>query len=625
MIISIGCHYSCLTLDYIILIPLCRQAYGDNQAHGRMMPEEVYNSTITSPTDQSGYKWGYMGGNEWNGLVTEYVAKLNATPTLMVFNAGFWPNGHIAHYLGSIFQSAKAVMGPNGRVLWRGITPMKGEQSANPSTADKEAKEWSYRYPWLSYQVFSTSLSIAEEEYFDDKHFSNPRIYHDWNQDILLNPPVKHRVFILVGGIRTLNQTDQSILQNLVYPVCAPPTCIAHLVLHFSKADNRPNDNNDPGGAIIMPEQPSNDEYFASANNLFPEGFLIIHKVDAYEIGSSEEQAAMDEVESELDHDLAKRLHIFRRGDPRRYSMWFARAYAWRFTKIMAKLNRIEFDFYTFCRPDFLWMLPAPTKAYFDEFTPNKEKGVWVHSTYFSDTADTFAFLPSWDAAEVYFSLSALVKEGVACLGGPNFDKKLVKERLASQNIETTDADWCEPPFDGWSEHILQAKLRKSDMDLIYLNAAATILRPANELVCACIGPRFASGWDTTPKSHVPILACLMVQHLIKMGQFNKDSFPQPQRLRGKEPDAWSQCLAWNDFNSTLQPTQCQEYPHPPEQLYIQDTDGNWFRYIGLTDDNMFEIKPIAPESLQMLKSAEWVAESVEIHSTASRRCTKWC
>ena len=161
---------------------------------------------------------------------------------------------------------------------------------------------------------------------------------------------------------------------------------------------------------------------------------------------------------------------MFRRGDPRRYSMWFARWYAWEYTK---KLS-VQFDFIVFCRPDLLWMMPAPTKSFFDDFTSNRQTQVWVHATYFCETADTFAFLPSYEAANIYFSLSDLVKGGVACLGGPHFNRELVRNRLANENISTVDSDWCADEDLGWSERILRRKLKSSGLDLNHINAVST-------------------------------------------------------------------------------------------------------------------------------------------------------
>lgn len=434
----------------------------------------------------------------------------------MVFNAGFWPNDDIAQKLGSILRSAKDVMGNHGRVLWKGLTPTRGEPVVHPSPSDLAAKEWSFRHPWLSYEAFNTtSSSINEEDYFDDKHFSNPDIHRQWNQGINLNQSIVHRVFILVGGVRTLRQTQQSILHNLIYPICAPPTCIAHLVIHLSSADNRPGNNEeDPGGRVLPAD--SNDEagdFFTLKDDLFPDGFLVVHKVDGYEIGSAEEQRAMDVMESEIDDPVVEhRLRVIRFGDTRRYSMWFARAWAWRFCQSLG----IDFDFFVFCRPDMLWLLPAPTKSFFDEISLDKKKDIWVHALYYSDAADTFAFLPSLVAAETYFSLHNLVRKGVGCLGGPGLNQSVVAQVLSKKDI-TVELDlWCKREDLGWSEKILRRKLLNSGANIRYIHASAVILRPPSIPECQCSATAYMSGWARIPNSHVPMASCLMADRMIK-------------------------------------------------------------------------------------------------------------
>jgi len=509
-----GGGYKGLAATYI-------QAYGDNQVHGRFLASEIRNATVSPANDTTGYKWGYMGC-DWGNLVKDYVAKLEITPTLMVFNAGFWPNDGMSRNLGSILRSAKDVMGDHGRVVWKGITPMRGEQSVHPSSSDLAAKEWSYRYPWLSYEVFDTSSSSNEEDYFDDKHFNNPRIYREWNQGITLNHAVVHRVFILVGGVRTLRQTQNSILKNLIYPICAPPTCIAHLVIHFSRADNRPGSKGEnPGGKVLAAD--SNDEasdFFDPLNNdIFPVGFLIVHKVDGYEIGSAEEQRAMDLMESEVeDPEVLHRLRVIRYGDPRRYSMWFARAYAF---KHFERLS-IDVDFVVFCRPDMLWLMPAPTKSFFDDISLNKTRDIWVNALYYSDASDTFAFLPSLAAAKLYFSLDNLVRKGVACLGGPALNQSVVEQVLTRQDITVEPDLWCKDDAEGWSEQILRKKLLTAGANVRYVHASAVILRPPAVPECQCSSPAFMSGWARIPNSHVPMMSCLMLDRLLK--QVSKNS-----------------------------------------------------------------------------------------------------
>eukprot|EP00986_Skeletonema_menzelii_P005475 scaffold2007_cov131-Skeletonema_menzelii.AAC.4 len=461
----------------------------------------------------------------------------------MVFNAGFWPNDDIAQKLGIILRSAKDVMGNHGRVLWKGLTPTRGEPVVHPSPSDLAAKEWSFRHPWLFYEAFNTTSSIInEEDYFDDKHFSNPHIYRQWNQGLNLNQSIVHRVFILVGGVRTFRQTQQSILHNLIYPVCAPPTCIAHLVIHLSSADNRPgNKEDDPGGRVLPAD--SNDEagdfFFTLKDDLFPDGFLVVHKVDGYEIGSAEEQHAMDVMESEIDDPVVvHRLRVIRFGDTRRYSMWFARAWAW---------------------------------------SLDKKKDIWVHALYYSDAADTFAFLPSLVAAETYFSLHNLVRKDVGCLGGPGLNQSVVAQVLSKKDI-TVELDlWCKREDLGWSEKILRRKLLNSGANIRYIHASAVILRP-----------------PSIPENKRPV------------------------RLRGSVREGQSNlCLSWNETSNALLPSPC-EFPYPPMQLFFS-FDDEWYGYIGITEIKRYETLPLNTTQVDsFLRTDEWITENVELYSLTS-------
>lgn len=146
----------------------------------------------------------------------------------------------------------------------------------------------------------------------------------------------------------------------------------------------------------------------------------------------------------------------------------------------------------------------------------------------------------------------------------------------------------------------------------------ATILRPPSFPLCEPLAPAFTSGYAVIPKSHVPILACLMTWHMIAKGGAVTDIKP-PQRLRGKSKKMWSQCLEWNVTASMLQPTECKEFPHPPEQLFVQDVEEKWFRYIGDIRTKRHEIVPLSNADVEILKSGNWVAEKFEIYSTVGQ------
>jgi hypothetical protein len=228
------------------------QGYGDNQAHGRFPPHEVHQAQVTSP--ESGlpsFKWTSMG-KDWGKLLLNQVAQLQPRPTAIVLNAGLWPNGDIARNMGQILQAARTVVGSQGRVIWRATVKRQTETSALQSEADKAAQEWTYRLPGIIYQPFP-QLNLTEKDYFDKNHFSEPHVYRDWNVDLtraLEVSPKKHRVFVLVGAVRTLRTTEESIVMNLIRPLCPPSMCVAHLVMHFSYTDNRPSvGSNDPWGS----------------------------------------------------------------------------------------------------------------------------------------------------------------------------------------------------------------------------------------------------------------------------------------------------------------------------------------------------------------------------------------
>lgn len=157
--------------------------------------------------------------------------------------------------------------------------------------------------------------------------------------------------------------------------------------------------------------------------------------------------------------------------------------------EILQESPKIDFDFFVFCRPDMLWLLPAPTKSFFDDITLNKTRDVWVHANYYSDAADTFSFLPSLASANSYFSLDYLVHEDVACLGGPALNQSVVEQVLTKKGIRFEQDVWCNDDSRGWSEQILRRKLLTSGANVRYIHASAVILRPSPAIgsrMCVC-------------------------------------------------------------------------------------------------------------------------------------------
>ena len=113
---------------------------------------------------------------------------------------------------------------------------------------------------------------------------------------------------------------------------------------------------------------------------------LHVHQVKGYDIGSLEEQATMDQIEAATTNTtIRQRIKMLRLADPRRYSMWFARAWAWRTVEELSKLS--DFDFFAFTRPDLLWLTSVNTADFFKRFESEKRNDVWVHDVYVKSTS----------------------------------------------------------------------------------------------------------------------------------------------------------------------------------------------------------------------------------------------
>ena len=234
----------------------------------------------------------------------------------------------------------------------------------------------------------TTTISSSANHHPDDDSNSDkvPRQQH-------------HKLFIMVGAVRTLNRTAESILRHVIHRTCPPSDgCIAHLVTHLSNADNRPDkQGNDPLGQVVVVPMEGNAKNQLELPLLQPSPYLHIHPVQsAYDTGSPQEQAAMDVVQAELERNnnhamIAQRMKLWRVGDPRRWSMWFARYWAWRFVQ-QTLLHDYQFELIAFLRPDLFWFLPAPTADLFVVPSDTKKKkakdpaplDVWVHDSYYS-------------------------------------------------------------------------------------------------------------------------------------------------------------------------------------------------------------------------------------------------
>lgn len=592
------------------------QLYGDNQAHGRYEAKEMDQAEITLPPDANvtaDYKekqkiWGYMG-QDLDQLILKYVKELVPKPTVLILNAGLWPNSRIASNMDNIISAACDKLGVG--VIWRATVKHRDNKAADPSEADRVAKDFAYRRGSESFHYHPfPSLNLTEEDYFDGLHFSQASVYRNWNQDLRTalenrDQPPKNMVFILTGAIRTLEHTYPSLLSNWIRPLCSPPNCVAHLVTHFSYTDNRPSRNNDPNGVEVK-----FDFGIKDANTFFTNSTFFRHyTAPEYNIASEAEQKAMLTVEKEpKDESIRARMKLFRIGDPRRYSMWFSRAWTWRFVKQLRKMYLLDFDMYIFGRPDLLWFHPSPTYTFFHDYSISAHDA-WFHDTYYSDLPDTFAYFKSKHAAETYFSIENLVKPGIACLGGPSFNSTLVKTRLKNANITTVSSDWCEVEAMGWSEQILGRKIRESNVTIRYLPTGTAILRPPHQIDCQSLQPKFLSGWAKHYASMLPFLQCKLIDYQVEKSSMVNDLFNVQNLFRFRHVEDSGTCLS-HGFNGTFVAEACDElHNYAYWQIYAAGDKKMIFKYENITGS-------VFPVNLSDIDLNKWRKEILYMYSS---------
>mmetsp|Transcript_14772 Transcript_14772/g.36145 ORF Transcript_14772/g.36145 Transcript_14772/m.36145 type:complete len:669 (-) Transcript_14772:1136-3142(-) len=513
-------------------------------------------------------------------LLTNVVSHMNPQPTIIVMNGRNWPIELTNASVGKILEAAYRSTMKSGTVVWR------GGSLAEPVQIDKAVEMWSYHLPWLVHQLFP-KVGIREVSNSKNSYFLSRNLYQKWNEElisILEYTAIVHRVFILVGGARTMESTMGSYFANFIMPLCPKHNCIAHLVIHLSSSDNRPSrGRDDPLGTVVSSQDANIDKFLQNAPSN-----LILHKVKGYNIGSSHEASAMDLVEAETTDSLLRvRLRLFRYGDPRRYSMWFARAWAWRTVEILSETY--QFQFLAFTRPDLLWLTPINTAEFFKKFSEEAESDVWVHDVYFSNVPDTLALFNSINAAKQYFSLEWLVQPGIACLGGPNFNESLVAPRLTGMGIQTNESDWCKNILpktgnQGWSESILRRKLKVSGLKTRYFSAGSVILRntwrprfglSTLSLVCNSLNPSHHISVATTNPNitGVPFVGCAQLARDIEsrfpvtsLANFSLELY-QPFSLQSQKDTR--ECLTLDDH--MLQKAQCHSFD--PGQVFTSSLD----------------------------------------------------
>ena len=228
-----------------------------------------------------------------------------------------------------------------------------------------------------------------------------------------------------------------------------------------------------------------------------------------------------------------RRHEVFRRLDPRRYSMWYNRYKAFLMATKYAAEQGFEYHWFAMVRFDGIFVLPLPP---LESFAPDR---VWAPDIWVHNVPDTFALVPgtaygaeaSRRMSEAYFGMETRVN--VACLGGPDFppvlcgpDGKAAFEQ-GKGDAASKQADLfkdaaaaaaelkpmcCPDEQSGVSETILQRCLAPLRPPVALFRAAVTIARPASSPDCW----RFLSYADNDPiVSDPPSAATLFMCELI--------------------------------------------------------------------------------------------------------------
>uniref|UniRef100_A0A7S1VUY4 Uncharacterized protein n=1 Tax=Grammatophora oceanica TaxID=210454 RepID=A0A7S1VUY4_9STRA len=408
----------------------------------------------------------------------------------------------------------------------------------------------------------------------------------------LFEPDLRQIVFVFVGAVRTLSVTQPSLRKHVIDRLCPPNECIAHVVTHFSSTDNRPDTVTDSPFGLAQPIVSNNFTWSR------PGGNLVHHLVPGYDIGSKEEAEAMEEERNKCDDSMLRiRMKALQYGDPRRFSMWFARSFAWEHVKadVLPKYNIHSFFF---SRPDMFWIHPAPEISFF-KINSKKEREVWTHDMYYKHTADTWAYIPSKEVADVYFSMTELVKPKTACIGGPNNNETVSRARLVNQSIEFPDETnetysmFCSggprkrPPSLALSEAILRKKLANGHVHIRVMPMGTAILRPSPKgkprIDCYPLTANRLFMEATYAKSHVNIFGCLVNQLDIEEN-WTRGEAASLSTFRWIDRRNKTLCVGRNLSSNVLELQPCT-FPIPPWQLFSGSRNTELIGYDNTTSD----------------------------------------
>lgn len=171
-------------------------AYGHEQSlHGRIPAKDAYDISKWDWHKKekkllkhqfSDPVWKY---ESWHEVLTDYVATLEPTPDVAVFNAGQWMNHFGKTDDSEDFAEALESLGLR-KTIWKTTTYRPGGKAMN---ADTEATD-TYMCSLLDDCLdVSWTAMVMDHLYWDDRHFFEP-VYRVMNEDLL-----QHTGYLPVG------------------------------------------------------------------------------------------------------------------------------------------------------------------------------------------------------------------------------------------------------------------------------------------------------------------------------------------------------------------------------------------------------------------------------------------
>jgi hypothetical protein len=214
--------------------------------------------------------------------------------------------------------------------------------------------------------------------------------------------------FVLAGSARSfvLPSVYQSISHNLIQSLCpSSSNCQSDVFIRISMIDNTLKGLDAQGRTINASAATTRAVHKAL-------GYLHSH-YEIVDLGSEDDLATYRLFEG-------FRHKVFQTFDRRRYSMHLNRWAAYRLMTRHERARGSRYDYVVHTRLDTAWFSPVPPlESWY--LNQHDRRRVVIHDRWAEFVSDTFALLPR-HLADDYYSMEVLVKPGIMCLGGPNFN-----------------------------------------------------------------------------------------------------------------------------------------------------------------------------------------------------------